>query len=369
MPGCALHDGAPNAGCSFCKLFTAPTGEELRSLAALDNWTRIVKRALEASGSTSGSLVSASMTQAADARRIGDELGITLGASPHTIPQIIHRFWSGGPMSRVVMNILAETAQRARAAGWQCYLWYSTTIEDALAAKLGEERVTLRDAQRKILEEGFGYQVCFVEGLGVSANPGAQVIATEAQIIALARAAATSVIRANDWDDVKYFSDLARLLYLYWMGGIHMDVDMGIGTMDMTLSYRHNDAAGEIPLLGTLARDNSDVTVASTLNFLHRAKTSGGADAEKYGLAIGSMASRAVNGAGMFNALIASRPKTTHLAAAVREYIRRNTLLSGMALQPILLTGQGGGDPEEALKLTVPPYLLSIQQLTPESDA
>ncbi|WP_404363329.1 hypothetical protein ACIHQR_24995 [Corallococcus coralloides] len=77
-----------------------------------------------------------------------------------------------------------------------------------------------RANQRRRLEQA-GYQVLPIEKLdngGWLSKP-------------LARAGNSAL--SGNWDDVKYFSDLERLLYLDFVGGIHLDVDIALCDIDL----------------------------------------------------------------------------------------------------------------------------------------
>ena len=315
-------------------------------------------------------------SQAAEAASISRILNVPIGQrQTYAIPKIIHRFWTGGPMRPGAFRHLFDDGEIARRAGWRCYLWYSTTVEDAVDTVLPEERRFLRQSQRDSLELA-GYEIGFVEGLAPGARRGALQDVTEETVVKYAQVAAQAVVRHRNYDVVKYFSDFARLLYLHALGGFHIDVDMRLGDMDLTATYHHNDLAGEVPLLGTLARDSSNVDVVRRLRALKTWRDRGSAPQEGYLEAVTFLANAAMMGAGMYNGLIATRAATQHVRLAIREFqVRANKMLktgdlpTAMGLQPIFLCGAGDGRNRNlAMCESVPPYVLRLDQVTDESD-
>lgn len=300
-----------------------------------------------------------------EAKEISTVLGHEIGTRrTYSIPRIIHRFWTGGPMRTETVTALAADGRRALAAGWQSRLWYSSVIEEELADTIAENKRRLRQSQRDALAVD-GYQICDIhEGAtGLTRLPGLAVLA------------AKTVLSGGGYDDVKYFSDLARLQYLFSYGGFHIDVDMTLGDLELGRTYYHNDPDGQIPLMGTLARDSSDVGVVNRLRFLQESRTALRVNRLQYEDAVKFLAVRAAQGAGMFNALIASRASTANLALAIEDYLRRKELFTGMALNRYLLLGNSRANPlqrqadlERASALSVPPYVLRLNQITPESD-
>ncbi|HEX8537105.1 MAG TPA: hypothetical protein VF664_06545, partial [Cystobacter sp.] len=288
-----------------------------------------------------------------------------------------HRFWTGGPMSQGALHNLTGSSEVAARNGWRSFLWYSTTIENLLAKRVGEDKCMIRDTQREVLSNA-GYSVVAVETLAPKGGLFSKPPFTQAQIVKVAQMAARSVLQGQGFDDVKYFSDLSRLMYLYAHGGHHLDVDMGLGTMELRQGYHHNDPSGEVPLLGTLGRDSTDQELVAHLRFLQEAGKKGSVTRSQYVDALRFLATRALNGAGMFNALIASRPGTKHLLLAILSFFQKaeqmDMLPSGMSLQVTLLLGPlEKARPEGALNRaeawSVPPYLTRLDQITDESDA
>ncbi|RKG99609.1 hypothetical protein D7X32_26035 [Corallococcus carmarthensis] len=285
-------------------------------------------------------------------------------------------------MSPAVVDDLVSDGARARQAGWTCYLWYSAEIERVLDGHLDGEikksegififskrplkpvdKRPTRANQRRRLELA-GFRVLPIEKLDDSSN-------WLSELATLVGGAA--VVR--NWDDVKYFSDLARLLYLNFVGGIHMDVDISLGDMDLTQTYFHNDPDGEVPLMGSLLRDQSDPMIPK-LRFLKRIRRRPLLTKEEYDgymEALSALVEKGMLAAGMLNALIASRPNTTHLQDTIDEFrkaiLKNKGLISGMALSRVMLFGKSRqGDVEQAMKWTVPPYLVRLDPDTDESN-
>lgn len=300
-----------------------------------------------------------------EAEELSRVLGCEIGTRrTNSIPKIIHRFWTGGPMRAEAVAALADDGRRARAAKWRSCLWYSSVIEDELDEVLSESAKSLRKSQRQCLQID-GYEICDIHHgpTGLRA------------MVSLAVAAAAAVRGSKNYDDVKYFSDLARLQYLFEHGGIHIDIDMTLGDFELGRTYYHNDPEGQIPLMGTLARDNSDVGVVNRLRFLQNARKEARVARMQYEDAVSFLARRAAQGACMFNALIASRARTRNIALAINEYLLRRGLVTGMAFNRYLLLGgdltnqqQQMQAIERAAALSVPSYVLRLNQLTPESD-
>lgn len=318
-------------------------------------------------------------SQADDVRIIERQLGLRLGRSTHEIPRIIHRFWTGGPLRGPVLELLIRDGKRAMAKGWQCFLWYSSSVEEqldhALQLKIDEatsfslkfwesrpkppkDKRGLRHDQRQSLEK-IGYTVIAIEKLF-----------TQEWQISLAKRAGKRAMLGN-WDDVKYFSDLARLVYLCEVGGFHMDVDIGLGDMDLECRYFHNDDAGCVPLMGCVMRDLQDPLVEE-IRFLRYLRTRPVISIDEllhHRAACQRLIDKAKNGSGMFNALIASRLGTSHLRSALRAYAEKNDLISGMILARHLLFGDPrDGNLDLAMAQTVPPYVLRLEPDTEESN-
>ncbi|MCE3604291.1 DUF4157 domain-containing protein [Massilia sp. P8910] len=332
-----------------------------------------------------------------DALRLGIPV-VPNGA--HPIPQSIHRFWSGGPLTDSALATLLESAAKTQHTPWTHTLWHSDAFEAGIRKPepsawkfMGAERdaydadqakILKRNQQRQQLRDA-GYQTRAIEELVVNGNATSGV--TPQELGMASGMAANSVKQGGHdaWNDLKYFSDIARLMYLHAGGGHHMDVDIGLGDMDMERQYMHGDAAGEVPLMGTLARDMSlgggGQEVAPRLD---RAKAyrsnpySSGVSENEYDDDVTALGERAQAGAGMYNALIATRAGTGNVRAAVDRI-----MLSMRGARPALSTGMGanrellGGDRasdghadrlEAGYAQSVPPYLLRLQHLTDDSD-
>jgi len=321
-------------------------------------------------------------------RMINYLIGHTEPARRKKIPKNIHRFWTGGPLSEGAFKTLMKTANESTDMGWTNYLWYSETLENELEGTLHVDKRILRKDQREGLKL-MGYQVRAIESLGMvppttfsgfnswfnknipGRNLGSPV--SKADLETFAMKAANSA-KGGQWDNTKYFSDLARLLYLHELGGFHMDVDVGMGKMDLATTYYHRDPEGHVPLLGSLLRTSEDTEPIAhivALNQLRRLPYLTDETVGLYNTHAKALVDRATVGAGMYNALIASRPRTPHLEAAVKEFVRQSKkqgLITGMALNPILIGGAKREKLNQRLSQTVPPYLLSLEHYTEESD-
>jgi hypothetical protein len=152
-----------------------------------------------------------------------------------------------------------------------------------------------------------------------------------------------------------------------------MDVDIGLGDMDLDKPYAHNDKDGEIPLMGALARDSTDKEVVESLQQIKNVqgrKENSPEQHERYLLHMKKMTDRGGAAAGMFNALIATRPGTQSVKSGISKMLktlRDSTLESGMAANSEMLTASGHSF-DKASRLSLPPYLLRLEHLTPESD-
>jgi hypothetical protein len=232
------------------------------------------------------------------------------------------------------------------------------------------------------------------------------------QVEAAARVAAEHPDAGEERVNVKCFSDMARLVYLRAMGGLHLDVDIGLGDMDLATGLRHHDPRGQVPLFGALGRDTESAPeVAESLQAAREARRRGLLDRAS----VKHLAERAVLGARAYNAVIATRPGTEHLDLALRALLAEaakseRDLPSGMSVQRVLLRGRSelaarpselaarpselaarrselaarssemagvrrGESAQEAeaaleaaVRLSVPPYFTRLDQLTSESD-
>ncbi|NHZ81655.1 DUF4157 domain-containing protein [Massilia sp. CCM 8695] len=328
-------------------------------------------------------------------------LGIPVAPNAaHPIPRAIHRFWSGGPLTDSALATLLESAAKTHNTPWTHTLWHSDAFEAGIRKPepsawkfMGAERdaydadqakILKRNRQRQRLRDA-GYQTRAIEELVANGNATSGVTAQE--LGTASRIAANSVKQGGHdaWNDLKYFSDIARLMYLHAGGGHHMDVDIGLGDMDMERQYTHSDAAGEVPLMGTLARDMSlgggGQEVAPRLEHAKAYRDnpySGGVSEDEYAQDVAALGERAQAGAGMYNALIATRAGTGNVRAAVDRIMRSMRvagpgLSTGMVANRELLGGDRASDGhadrlQAGYAQSVPPYLLRLQHLTDDSD-
>jgi hypothetical protein len=272
-------------------------------------------------------------------------------------------------MREGALAILLDSIGKAKPHGTRCILWHSSTLEQALEDDdaLPRDALVQRDAQRERLVRE-GYEVRAVETL-VTDRPagGCPVTTSDVQRLATAAAEATA---CGSCDHVKFLSDFSRLLYLHEHGGLHVDVDIGLGDMDLGATYHHRDPEGRVPLLGALARNSSDEDVMARTRYLERARQEGEVDMDRYMEALAFLVDRSMRG--VLNGLIATRPGTAHLRRALQHHVDRGALVGGMGdVQKILLTGVPEPTGEmlaRAAPYTVPPYLLRLDHVTGESD-
>ncbi|AXG72951.1 hypothetical protein DVK85_01365 [Flavobacterium arcticum] len=341
------------------------------------------------------------LSQDDDATKMSDALETPIGqGTQHQIPQTIHRFWSGGSLSESAMKTLIDSAKKTEGTPWKHKLWYSKKFEDKIKKaepsfferfgqkgtdyKNDQAKIKAREDQRAELKAK-GYDIKAIEDLA----DGEHGVTTK-ELDLSTDIAATSAKKGGEgaWDNLKYFSDIARLMYLHSEGGHHMDVDIGLGDMDMHKQYSHNDPNGEVPLMGTLARDmtpaggGQEVSEKLKRTTEHQVNPYKPEEAkQQYLTDVKDLADKATTGSAMYNALIASRPKTNHIKAAIDKTMetlrpkkedQNPEFSSGMGASYEMLTG--GRTPEHTQKLntgmkqSVPPYLLRLEHLTPESE-
>lgn len=324
-------------------------------------------------------------------------LGRPIGAAgPHAIPQIIHRFWTGNPMSPAAAANLDQGAQAARGSRFRQMLWYSQTIEQMMEQRglTSQEQAEMRRGQRAALVQS-GYELRAIEDLAAPEpavdNPVAHFFGrpathapraagsiTRQEIERMAAKAVAAVQQGGPhrYDELKHFSDIARLMYLHAVGGHHFDVDMGLGDMDLDRSYHHADDQGNVPLLGSLTAVTTD-PIAAPIRLL---KPSPARDLREQGDDVRHVARHARDMAATLNGMIASRPGTPHLASAIDQLrgdaVSPNTpaIPSGMLANKTLIYGSDANEPkteagrDQAKSMTVPAYLLDLQHLTDDSD-
>ncbi len=318
-----------------------------------------------------------------EARLMGELVKANLdGVSGHQIPKLIHRFWSGGPMSDAAMDILVDAAAKTKDSTWKNMLWYSEAIELGMDPELGNVEKKKRQSQRTDLSK-MGYEINSVEkllqpGMGQQISPPV----TDKFMLSAGNTAANSWRKggAQKWDDIKYYSDYARLLYLHQLGGFHMDIDVGLGSMDLTTDYFHNDVEGNIPLMGSILRDSkgAEPKLLNALKLVNQAHQDDHMDAtdEEFRNAVGVLTEQAKVGSGMFNALIATRAHNPNVAYALKKLVKisekSEMLVSGMMVNSDLLLGEATESQptfDQAAPLSIPPHLLRLQHLTPESES
>lgn len=319
-------------------------------------------------------------------------LGTPIGQdTTHAIPTQIHRFWSGGAMSQAAMETLAETAEKTQGTPFVNNLWYSSHLEAAMdgAGQTSEVTRERRGLQRDVLR-GLGYNVRDIAELAeddpepqgmfdrLRGRPAQQrtpgrLLKSDLGTMAGKASAKLADGGQDRWDGVKHISDIARLMYLNEVGGHHFDVDMGLGDMDLSHGYHHNDPNGLVPLLGAVTATSEDPIAADL------ARVGPGQDHDLRDPATAEAATRVATQArdmtGMLNGMMASRPGNPRLGAAI-EQLRPDALHpaseipSGMTVNPTLLFGSGPRpvDLQTPRAQAVPPYLLDLQHLTADSD-
>ncbi|MCE9574395.1 MAG: hypothetical protein K8W52_14705 [Deltaproteobacteria bacterium] len=309
----------------------------------------------------------------------------------HMIPTQFHRFWSGGKMSDDAMASLTESAAKTEDTMFQNNLWYSSHLERAMdgGGVVSPENQELRGGQREQLA-ALGYNVRDIAELlqddprpqsrmdrflGRPAETRTPGRLTQSDMATMAGKATEHVQAggADRWDGVKHISDMARLMYLNEVGGHHLDVDMGLGDMDLSRPYFHNDPAGRVPLMGAVTATNDD-PIADALAAVGPGHDRDLRDPDTAAAGV-RVAEQARDMTGMLNGMIASRPGNPNLVAAI-EQLRVDAvhpqadIPSGMTANPRLLHGAGPlpADRSVARNQAVPPYLFDLQHLTEESD-
>lgn len=278
------------------------------------------------------------------------------------IPKQLHRFWTGGPLSEEAMHLIKETQQKANQHGYQQTVWTSTRFNAEHLAGGGKPGLSQQLQQLQAL----GCQIKDFEA-DDDGQMGAHARAlTETLDFAINERRADPA----NWDPIKNLSDLARLSYLDKHGGFHMDIDIGLGTMDLSREYHHQDPAGQIPLMGAFLRDEgSGEAIVGHYHAVHNASprdiTEVGQNSAK------AICEQAENAGQMFNALIASQPNSANVHAALQQLIQRNQqaqmAVTGMAVTPNLIHGDPRQEDPLNTLLSVPPYVLDLETLTSES--
>ena len=333
-----------------------------------------------------------------------EELGLPYQLG-RPIPTIIHRFWSGGPMSENTMNVLIDSATKVKGKKWSNRLWYSVTLEKELYSNkrpvdqiggplrellstkekrilLKEERVQL-EKQRMQLEK-LGFTVTPIEGLASEIMKQCAIEnivppVTLQQIEKFAKGAAAMRIRGGKQSahGIKHLSDVARLMYAYYHGGHHFDTDMALGTMSLDHAYKHNDPESNVPLMGAVGvvpYDYEKITGLKPGEPIDVGTDEGLAAAAK-------LIREAPEMATTLNGMFATRAKNPHikeaLTAIAQLYDKVPTLSTpGTNLSTIMVYGKEIADnfdsPKSKVKtamrkMTVPPYILDVEAFTAES--
>lgn len=292
----------------------------------------------------------------------------------YAIPQKIHRFWSGGKMSDHAMKILKESAEKTSGTSWKNTLWYSAQLEQKMDSMGIVDPVDQkkREEQREELRH-LGYDVRPIESLAIRQEERVAGQVTESEMDEFTEKAIAHLKEDHNapFEGIKWFSDLARLLYLYEVGGHHFDVDIGLGEMDFSREYYHNDLEGKIPLLGGISVDDTD-PIAAEVKAVNSIRDRDLGNAE-VAAAAKNVVERARDFVNFFNPTIATRAGNNNFREAI-ESLRESNLIpgplsSGMTVNRLLLRSEEGNQADilAIQSQTVPPYVLDIQHFTSES--
>ena len=334
-------------------------------------------------------------------------LGVPIDMSrSKIIPQEIHRFWSGGKLSDAAMQVLRESAEKTRDTNWSNTLWYSRSLEDAIEqddpdgniinlgdrAKRDTQRIELIDLGYKVrpiedlalpdpVEQGRLRSMFSKMGLRGTPPPPPPGTFYPKDFTTMAQKAVDKIKSGGSdrWDGIKHLSDIARLIYLQQVGGHHFDVDIGLGTMDLSRGYYHNDY-GQVPLFGSVTATSTD-PIARQLEVITTTQGEGKfQDSAQRDSAI-DVAIGASEMAGFLNGMIATAPDNPRFGNALTE-LKKDAIApggeipSGMTVSANLLYGNEDAraqmSEEEKRRvrgLAVPAYLLDLQHLTDESDS
>ena len=327
---------------------------------------------------------------------LSEELGVPINQNQNNmIPQQIHRFWSGGKMTDEAMQVLIESAAKTEDTAWQNNMWYSSTLERMMDEQgvVNEDDIAMRNVQRDQLRI-LGYNVREIEEIAQDDPQRLGLIArwrrggqqergrgriTKGDLGVMAEKATRLVQtdRRDRWDGVKHISDMARLMYLDQVGGHHLDVDMGLGQMDLSRPYYHNDPAGNIPLMGAVTATEEDPIAPALRTLQNRGEPNiGGHQVREAGR---DVATQARDMTDMLNGMLASRPGNENIKVAI-EQLRTDAVSehgeipSGMIGNNALIFGQQGRDgrtqeeQRNMKSLAIPPYLFDLEHLTAESE-
>ncbi|MCC4859026.1 hypothetical protein [Vibrio splendidus] len=311
--------------------------------------------------------------------------GVEIGKSKSKpIPQIIHRFWSGGAMSQEALHVLLESVEKSQGSPFKHCIWHSSLLEEEFVkrALIQEEVVEKRDTQRAILRSS-GYDTCDIDTLFEpdptqsaferfrnkplpKPKPG---VLTKSELANMVRKACDHLEKggSNKWDGIKHFSDIARLIYLKEKGGHHFDVDFGLGNMNFEQCYYHNDESGIVPLMGATTPVSTD-PINAHLQVVHPKNKQDLSDSN-YCDSVKQVAEMAMMMSRMLNGIIATSEQNPNVIEGVEllrpDIVSKNgELPSGMMANKSLL-----GDTPNAPSYTIPPYLIDLEHITAESDA
>ena len=194
---------------------------------------------------------------------------------------------------------------------------------------------------------------------------------------------AKNFIETKNYENIKYYSDLCRITYIYVLGGIHLDVDIGIGNMDLTVVYTHYQGGENVPLMGTLLRDSLDYISATYLKLVkYRKNGVRKSEMQDYTECIMSILRQIETAACMYNAILGSKANNPNVLFAINKFINDNCVWnkaivtginSGMSLNKYLILGMEYKNEYALLlydlcKYSIPPYALQLEHLTDDSE-
>lgn len=363
--------------------------------------------------------------QLASAAFMSDKLSTPIDVDrTHAIPQKIHRFWSGRPMSKEALENLLESAQKTKNTNWEHNLWSSVWLETKMECEglISDDEREKRQEQLDALQKA-GYKIRRIEELcehlvpagseenKSSSAPRPSASSLVAELASLSRRImsgfsspspapvreevqrtpgkltledvrkmaelAVDQLKPKDnpsYEGIKYMSDMARLMYLQAEGGHHFDVDMGLGSMDFKRQYYHNDPEGLVPLMGSVAVSASDQDTAEALDWLGTPATRN-FDNPVIAASAAHVTEQAATSSAMLNGMIATRPDNPNVTCAIEQLRKWNidegVLSSGMGVSSRLLYGNvklNDAELNKKMNLSVPPYLLDLKHLTTESE-
>lgn len=283
------------------------------------------------------------------------------------IPMIVHRFWSGGPMSDEVFVRLIK--EKEKNPDIKMKLWFSSMLEGNMS-KLNPLDVRMREEQRKVLRH-VGFETKEIESLitDYSFIPSISGVTKEAW-------KQKTLAAARNPKDIAYLSDIARLIYLYAEGGHHMDVDIGMGDMFTHHQgpYHHgSEDQPDLPLFGALLRDKSTMTEVSGVSLpTHKViedvqdNLDQVFDPDIYPEFRALI--RTAEGSAATNSLIATHPRNQRFLKGIQRLMAFDGLGPGMAANNDLVEARDLATLERITPLTIPEYLFKLQHHTDESE-